>query len=105
MTKKTDAKGFLAAMSNSPAAAEREEAKPTLQVVPKSATAKPDAEAETAPAKRLRLKHFGAYLEADTLEKAALLRVRLGLDNSGLVKLAIEELAKRHDAKRTFGDA
>jgi hypothetical protein len=51
------------------------------------------------------LKHFGGLLDDDTLEKVALLRVRLKLDNSELIKHAIEELYSRHKAKRAFGDA
>ena len=54
---------------------------------------------------RAGLKHFGGYLEDDTLEKIALLRVRLKKDNSELIKLAIDELHARHNAKKAFGDA
>jgi hypothetical protein len=38
------------------------------------------------------------------VEKFAILRARLGLDNSELIKLAIDELYKKHEAKRAFGD-
>src|ERR1700759_2454513 len=41
---------------------------------------------------RADLKHFGGYLDDDTLEKIALLRVRLKKDNSTLMKHAIDEL-------------
>jgi Ribbon-helix-helix protein, copG family len=54
---------------------------------------------------RAGLKHFGGYLDDDTLEKIALLRVRLKKDNSELIRLAIDELYARHNAKRAFGDA
>ena len=54
---------------------------------------------------RAGLKHFGGYLDDDTLEKIALLRVRLKKDNSELIKLAIEDLYRKHNAKRAFGDA
>jgi len=54
---------------------------------------------------RAGLKHFGGYLDDDTLEKIALLRVRLRKDNSELIKQAIEELYRKHNAKRAFGDA
>ena len=64
----------------------------------KSAKAKP---ATT----RAGLKHFGGYLDDDTLEKIALLRVRLKKDNSELIQQAIEELYRKHNAKRAFGDA
>jgi hypothetical protein len=53
---------------------------------------------------RAVLKHFGGYLDDDTLEKIALLRVRLKKDNSDLIKLAIDELHAKHKAKRAFGD-
>ena len=54
---------------------------------------------------RAGLKHFGGYLDDDTLEKIALLRVRLKKDNSELIKQAIDELFRKHSAKRAFGDA
>jgi hypothetical protein len=54
---------------------------------------------------RSALKHFGGYLDDDTLEKIALLRVRLKKDNSDLMKLAIDELYAKHKAKRAFGDS
>ena len=50
-------------------------------------------------------KHFGGYLGDDTLQKIALLRVRLKKDNSELIEFAIEELFRKHNAKRAFGDA
>lgn len=55
--------------------------------------------------KQSELKHIGGYFERDTVEKVAILRARLGKDNSALLKLAIDELYSRHEAKRTFGDA
>jgi hypothetical protein len=57
------------------------------------------------PPTRVGLRHFGGYLDMDTVEKAVVLRARLGLDNSELIKLAIEDLHKKHLAKRAFGDA
>jgi hypothetical protein len=57
------------------------------------------------PPTRAGLKHFGGYLDDDTLEKIALLRVRLKKDNSELIKQAIEDLYRKHTAKRAFGDA
>jgi hypothetical protein len=57
------------------------------------------------PPSRADLKHFGGYLDDDTLEKIALLRIRLKMDNSALIKHAIEELHRKHSAKRAFGDA
>jgi hypothetical protein len=38
------------------------------------------------------------------VEKFAILRVRLSLDNSELIRLAIDELYHRHAAKRAFGE-
>jgi hypothetical protein len=51
------------------------------------------------------MKHFGKYVGDDTLEKIALLRVRLKKSNSELMELAIEELHRKHNAKRAFGGA
>lgn len=59
----------------------------------------------TAPASRAGLKHIGGYVGVETVEKVALLRVRLNLDNSELIKRAIDELYARHHANRAFGDA
>ena len=53
---------------------------------------------------RAGLKHIGGYLDADTVEKVAILRARLRLDNSQLIKKAIEELFERENAARKFGD-
>jgi hypothetical protein len=60
--------------------------------------------ARAAPASRAGLKHFGGYLDEVTLEKIALLRVRLKKDNSELIKLAIDELHAKHAARRAHGD-
>lgn len=57
------------------------------------------------PTSRAGLKHFGGYLDDPTLEKIALLRVRLKKDNSELIKLAVDELYAKNHAKRAFGDA
>ena len=74
--------------------------------------ATPDAPARENAAKASRaaktrdgLKHIGGYLGADAVEKVAILRARLGLDNSELITLAINELHARHSAKRAFGDS
>ena len=56
------------------------------------------------PPTRAGLKHIGGYFEVDTVEKVAILRARLRLDNSQLIKLAVEELHSKHMAKRAFGD-
>jgi hypothetical protein len=54
---------------------------------------------------RAGLKHIGAYLDRETVEKIALLRARLALDNSQLMKLAVERLYASEGAKRKFGDS
>ena len=66
-------------------------------------TVEPEAEAKTRR-KQAGKKHIGGYFDRDVVEKVAILRARLALDNSELIKLAIEELYKRHEAKRAFGD-
>ena len=70
-----------------------------------------EAVKEPAPAqvadttKRIRKKHIGGYLSQATVEKVALLRARLGKDNSQLLELAIDDLYRKHDAQRAYGDA
>lgn len=61
--------------------------------------------AAKAPPSRAALKHIGAYLEQSDVEKVALLRARLSLDNSQLIALAINNLYKAESTKRKFGDA
>lgn len=53
---------------------------------------------------RQGLKHIGGYLDRETVEKVAVLRARLGLDNSQLLTLAINELHSKHQAHRAFND-
>jgi hypothetical protein len=77
------------------------EAPVSLRAVPTAATKPKPAK----PPSRASLKHFGGYLEDDTLEKIALLRIRLKVDNSQLIKLAVDDLYRKHNAKRAFGDA
>jgi hypothetical protein len=67
----------------------------------KAKAPKPDAAPTTS---RAGLKHFGAYLDDATLEKIALLRVRLKLDNSALTKRAVDDLYAKHMARRAHGD-
>ncbi len=83
---------------------------PSKPAEPAPAPVAPIPAAELAPIppsveRRRRLKHVGAYLGDDVVEKVAILRVRLRLDNSELIALAIEELYRKHQAKRAFGDA
>jgi hypothetical protein len=96
MTSRSKANEFLAAMSPEPEAAERA-----------APAAKPRATKESAKAASTRagLKHIGGYFDRETVEKVAILRARLDLDNSELIKLAIEELHRKHMAKRAYGDA
>ncbi len=54
---------------------------------------------------RAGLKHIGGYFDRIDVEKIAVLRARLGLNNSQLIRLAVDELYKKHEAKRAFGDA
>lgn len=56
-------------------------------------------------ASRAGLKHIGGYLDRATVEKVAILRARLACDNSELLKRAIDDLYRKHEAQRTFGDA
>ncbi len=72
------------------------------------ARAKPVAETPRparAGGSRAGLKHIGAYLDRESVEKVALLRARLDLDNSQLIELAIARLYADESAKRKFGDA
>jgi hypothetical protein len=91
------AKDFLAAMSPEPEAAERAApaAKPRAAKEP---TAK-------ATGKRVGLKHIGGYFDRETVEKVAMLRARLDLDNSELIRIAIDDLHRKIMAKRAYGDA
>lgn len=82
-----------------PAAALPRVAAPEVQASPTRRA--PKAKAPS----RAELKHFGGYLDEETLEKIAVLRVRLKKDNSELIKLAIDDLHRKHNAKRAFGDA
>lgn len=70
----------------------------------------PKARAAVEPARtkasgsRAGLKHIGGYFDRETVEMIAVLRARLDLDNSQLIKRAIEELHSRETAARKFGD-
>ena len=117
---KPDAKAFLAKLGagsdlddapqpRRPATPEASQVSPenrSLTQVHQLPTAAPRVKRAGRPVKpsRADLKHFGGYLEDDTLEKIALLRVRLKKDNSELIKFAIEELHRKINAKRAFGD-
>lgn len=51
---------------------------------------------------RAGLKHIGAYLDDAAVERVALLRARLKLDNSQLIERAISELYDRQRAEGAF---
>jgi len=89
MSKKPTAVSFLDAMK-------RQDQEPQIEA--QTPAPKPVSKA------RAGLKHIGGYLDADTVEKVAILRARLRLDNSQLIKKAIEELFERENAARKFGD-
>ena len=115
----TKADQFLAAMRQSegpepepvsarppPAASAGQEAEPApAPTATVHDMRRPRATSKHKPPTRAGLKHFGGYLDDDTLEKIALLRVRLKKDNSELIQQAIEDLYRKHNAKRAFGDA
>jgi hypothetical protein len=69
-----------------------------------SPTKKPQTRSKASIGSRNGLKHIGGYLDRDTVEKVAVLRARLELDNSELITLAINELYRKHKAKRAFND-
>ena len=94
MSKANKSSAFLAALSP--------EAMPTP--LPATQDNKSEAEPKTTR-KQAGKKHIGGYFEPDMVEKVAILRARLNLDNSELIKRAIEDLYKKHEAKRAFGDA
>ncbi|WP_146612666.1 hypothetical protein [Paracoccus sediminilitoris] len=56
--------------------------------------------------KRSAQKHLGAYFDKGdpTLERVAILRARLDMTNSELIEHALNELWKKHEAGRAFGD-
>ena len=119
MSKKPNAQAFLAALTGpvvdddpppraravqtAPVAAE-----PAAAAAADQVDARPKRARAPTPDKkpgRAQLTHFGGYLDDETFEKIVLLRVRLKKDNSKLIKFAIEELYRKHSAKRAFGDA
>lgn len=70
-----------------------------------AATVQPSSSPKAKPAKgRAGLKHIGGYFDREIVEQVAILRARLDLDNSQLIKKAVEELFQREMAARKFGD-
>ncbi len=92
------ANDFLRAMS-----ADLAESTPPLAPVTKPPESAPPAAARAAS--RSGLKHIGGYFDRETVEKVAVLRARLDLDNSELLKRAIDELHRKETAKRSFGES
>ena len=95
MKKRSKAEDFLRAMNTEPV---ENLTKPS---VIDSSYAKRREKAVT----RIGLKHIGGYFDPETVERIAVLRARLDLNNSELIKLAIDELHRKHKAQRAFGDA
>ena len=79
-------------------------AKAEVRVAEPQAPQPPKIKTKAKATSRSELKHFGAYLNDEMIEKTVLLRARLKLDNSQLVKLAIEDLWKKQRAKKAFSD-
>lgn len=93
---------LAAMMSKEPepeAAAIQAAAQPATKPSPAPAVEKPVA-------KRAGQKHLGAYFDKGDpiLERVAILRARLDMNNSELIEHALHELWKRHEAGRAFGE-
>ncbi|WP_394227985.1 hypothetical protein [Paracoccus marcusii] len=71
-----------------------------------AASRSPEPVAEKPVAKRAGQKHLGAYFDKGDplLERVAILRARLDMNNSELIEHALQELWKRHEAGRAFGE-
>ena len=72
---------------------------------PQAAIEAPASKAKAAPS-RVGQKHLGAYFDKSDpiLERVAILRTRLDMNNSELIEHALNELWKRHEAGRAFGE-
>lgn len=93
-------KDFLVAMGV-------EAANPPVEAnAPTPAPAPAPATADALPSRPVAVykKHIGGYFDRDIVEKVAILRARLDLNNSSLLRLAIEEFYKKHEAQRAFGE-
>ena len=80
------------------------EAEPDPEVGQGTGTAPPAPERPAG--RRSSQKHLGAYFDKGDpiLERVAILRARLDMTNSELVEHALNELWKRHEAGRRFGE-
>jgi len=100
MTKPNRAADFLQNMRLAEAEPEPPPVAQEISLRPAKATLAAKKTAST----RTGLKHIGGYFDLETVEKVAVLRARLRLDNSELIKVAIDDLHRKHLAKRAFGD-
>ena len=84
----------------------KQEAKPLGAPVPVvvEKTVQKNSDGKSVPKTREGLKHLGGYCDPDTVEKFAILRARLALDNSECITLAIQELYSKQQAKKAFND-
>ncbi|MBO9710645.1 MAG: hypothetical protein J7521_20785 [Caulobacter sp.] len=73
---------------------------------PKAAPASSAVRGQPFPSQvaRAHLKHIGGYLDRATQERVVLLKTRLKLDNSELLKRAIDSLWADEEARRVFSD-
>ena len=74
---------------------------------PEPIEAAPSQQFKEKPAtKRGGQKHLGAYFDKGDpiLERVAILRARLDMTNSELIEHALNELWRRHEAGRAFGE-
>jgi hypothetical protein len=102
MTTKIGASKFLEnmALSQEEEVPKRTEPKPQSVARPKPEPA--PRILQPSVKRRKSQKHIGGYFDSETLERIALLRARLDLDNSGLLKLAIDDLYSKERAKKAF---
>jgi hypothetical protein len=100
--KNARAADFLRGMTSSAEPApEKPTAAPQFVPVPVVANANPKKR-KRGPTPE-RGKHIGGYIDdEELLEKVALLRTRLKVDNTGLIKLAVEALFSQTNTQRTF---
>jgi hypothetical protein len=105
--RKASAEAFLSAMNLAPEPEQPRAARAPVSRAPKlekPEEARPSLSAAARSRAEAGKKHIGAYLDAETVERFAVLRARLRLDNSALVKLAIDQLFQRVEADRKFGE-
>ncbi len=96
-----------------PAPVRQDAPQPIPAPSPVSAPAPQAAETKSRPSARASTregkKHIGAYFDlvedAEVIEQFARLRARLRLDNTGVMRLMIDETFRKYEAKRAFGDA